>query len=85
MKFEELTPEIIEKEKEIGREQARNEGKPENILDKIAEVEEKKYLIEIGDIADKRKNALMQFYAEQNSNIEFIHEGYGEKIIINEE
>jgi elongation factor Ts len=29
--------EIIEKEKEIGREQARNEGKPENILDKIAE------------------------------------------------
>jgi elongation factor Ts len=29
--------EIIEKEKEIGREQARNEGKPENMLDKIAE------------------------------------------------
>ena len=28
---------IIEKEKEIGREQARNEGKPENMLDKIAE------------------------------------------------
>lgn len=29
--------ETIEKEKEIGREQARNEGKPENMLDKIAE------------------------------------------------
>jgi elongation factor Ts len=29
--------EVIEKEKEIGREQARNEGKPENMLDKIAE------------------------------------------------
>jgi elongation factor Ts len=29
--------EIIEKEKEIGREQARNEGKPENMLEKIAE------------------------------------------------
>jgi len=28
---------IIEKEKEIGREQARNEGKAENMLDKIAE------------------------------------------------
>jgi len=28
---------IIEKEKEIGREQARNEGKPENMLDRIAE------------------------------------------------
>ena len=30
-------PEMIEKEKEIGREQARNEGKAENMLDKIAE------------------------------------------------
>jgi elongation factor Ts len=29
--------EVIEKEKEIGREQARNEGKAENMLDKIAE------------------------------------------------
>lgn len=29
--------EIIEKEKEIGRDQARQEGKPENILEKIAE------------------------------------------------
>ena len=28
---------MIEKEKEIGREQARNEGKAENMLDKIAE------------------------------------------------
>lgn len=32
-----VTPGQIEKEKEIGREQARNEGKPENMLDKIAE------------------------------------------------
>jgi elongation factor Ts len=32
-----VTPEMIEKEREIGREQARNEGKPENMLDKIAE------------------------------------------------
>jgi elongation factor Ts len=29
--------EVIEKEKEIGREQARNEGKAENMLDRIAE------------------------------------------------
>ena len=28
---------VVEKEKEIGREQARNEGKPENMLDRIAE------------------------------------------------
>lgn len=32
-----VPPDVIEKEKEIGREQARNEGKPENMLDKIAE------------------------------------------------
>ena len=32
-----VSKEIIEKEKEIGREQARREGKPENMLDKIAE------------------------------------------------
>ncbi len=32
-----VTPETIEKEKEIGREQARLEGKPEDMLDKIAE------------------------------------------------
>jgi elongation factor Ts len=32
-----VPPEIIEKEKEIGREQARNEGKADNMLDRIAE------------------------------------------------
>jgi len=32
-----VPPAVIEKEKEIGREQARNEGKPENMLDRIAE------------------------------------------------
>ncbi|NJK85545.1 MAG: elongation factor Ts [Bacteroidales bacterium] len=34
---DDVTADIIEKEKEIGREQARREGKPENMLDKIAE------------------------------------------------
>jgi elongation factor Ts len=34
---ENVPREVIEKEKEIGRDQARREGKPENILDKIAE------------------------------------------------
>jgi len=34
---EEVTPEFIEKEKEIARDRARNEGKPEKILDKIVE------------------------------------------------
>jgi len=32
-----VAPEVIEKEKEIGREQARNEGKPDNMLERIAE------------------------------------------------
>jgi elongation factor Ts len=34
---ENVPADVIEKEKEIGKEQARQEGKPENILDKIAE------------------------------------------------
>lgn len=35
---------VLEKEREIGREQARLEGKPENILDKIADGKVKKFL-----------------------------------------
>lgn len=35
--IDDVPREVIEKEKEIGREQAKREGKPENILDKIAE------------------------------------------------
>jgi elongation factor Ts len=41
-----VTADIIEKEKEIGREQARNEGKPENMIDKIAEGKLKKFFKE---------------------------------------
>lgn len=37
---------VIEKELEIGREQARNEGKPENMLDKIAEGKLQKFFKE---------------------------------------
>lgn len=39
--------ELIEKEKEIAKELARKEGKPENILEKIAEGKVKKYLQEV--------------------------------------
>jgi len=46
------------------------------IVDVYAENEGKTYLIEIGDISDKRKIALMELYAKQNQNIEFIHEPY---------
>ena len=40
------SPEVIEKERQIGREQARLDGKPENMLDKIAEGKVKKFLAE---------------------------------------
>lgn len=44
---EDVAPEIVEKEKEIGREQARLEGKPEAILDKIAEGKLNKFFKEM--------------------------------------
>jgi len=43
---DDVPQEIIEKEKEIGKEQARQEGKPENMLDKIAEGKLKKFFQE---------------------------------------
>ena len=46
------------------------------IVDVFAELEGKTFLIEIGDIEDKRKKALMELYAEQNRDIDFIHEPY---------
>ncbi|HIS34699.1 MAG TPA: elongation factor Ts [Candidatus Avirikenella pullistercoris] len=43
---EDCDKELLEKEHHIGREQARLEGKPENILDKIAEGKVNKFLAE---------------------------------------
>jgi len=34
---EDVSPQVLEQEKEIGRDQARREGKPENMIEKIAE------------------------------------------------
>ena len=47
------------------------------IVDVFAKVEGKTFLIEIGDINDDRKHALLEFYSEK-PNIEFIHEDYTE-------
>jgi elongation factor Ts len=44
---DELKPEIIEKEKDIYRTQAKNEGKPEKILDRIVEGKLEKYFQEV--------------------------------------
>jgi elongation factor Ts len=37
LRREEVPPEVLEKEKDIARDRARNEGKPETILDRIVE------------------------------------------------
>jgi hypothetical protein len=51
------------------------------IIDVYAEVEGKTFLIEIGDIQDKRKIALLKLYTRQKHNTIFIHEEYGENRI----
>jgi elongation factor Ts len=55
---DDVPPEIIENEKEIGREQARREGRPENILDKIAEGKLNKFF--------KENTLLNQEYTRDN-------------------
>jgi elongation factor Ts len=42
-----LRPELLEKEKEIYRTQAKNEGKPEKIIEKIVEGKLEKYFQEV--------------------------------------
>ena len=44
---EEIPPEEAEREKEIFRDQARESGKPDNVIDKIMEGKFKKYLTEV--------------------------------------
>lgn len=47
VKREDLDPEIVEKEKEIFRNQALKSGKPENVLDKIIEGKTEKFYHEV--------------------------------------
>src|SRR5215212_4455343 len=44
---EDVTPDVLEKEREIARDRARQEGKPEKILDKIVEGRLSKYYEEV--------------------------------------
>jgi len=55
---EDVSREIIDKEMEIGRDQAKQEGKPENILDRIAEGKVNKFL--------KENTLLNQAYVKDN-------------------
>ncbi len=56
---QDVTAEVIEREKEIGRDQARNEGKPENMLEKIAEGKLNKFF--------KESTLLNQEFTKDNS------------------
>ena len=47
LRKEDVTPELLEKEKEIARDRARQEGKPEKILDKIVEGRMSKFYEEV--------------------------------------
>ena len=55
----EVSQDIIDRELEIGREQARQEGKPENMLDKIAQGKLKKFF--------KENTLLEQSFVKDNS------------------
>jgi hypothetical protein len=46
--------------------------------DIYGKIENKEFIIEIGEVDDKRKEALHQIYAEKNPSVVFVHEHYGE-------
>jgi elongation factor Ts len=78
---EEVPKDLIDKEIEIYKEVARKEGKPEQILDKIAQGKLNKYyqencLIEQAYIKDNSKSVgdlLKEFNSKYNSNIKIDH------------
>lgn len=51
------------------------------VIDVYAVIENKEFIIEIGNIDDRRKYALLQFYVESKPNVVFIHEPYGKNRI----
>ena len=65
--------EIIEKEREIGREQARLEGKPENMLDKIAEGKLNKFFKEATllnqEFTKDNKKSVAQYLKESDPEL----------------
>jgi elongation factor Ts len=70
---ENVSEEMIAKEKEIGREQARLEGKPENMLDKIAEGKLNKFFKEYTllnqDFTKDSKKTIRQYLKESDSEL----------------
>ncbi|MFC2116295.1 translation elongation factor Ts [Bacteroidota bacterium] len=68
-----VAPDVIEKELEIGREQARKEGKPEEILDKIANGKLNKYFRENTllnqDFVKENKKSVKQYLQEVDKDL----------------
>jgi elongation factor Ts len=68
---------VIEKEMEIGRDQARKEGKPENIIDKIAEGKLNKYFKENTllnqEFTKDSKKTVRQFLQETDKELTVIN------------
>lgn len=68
-----VDPKIVEKEKEIGMDQARQEGKPENILEKIAMGKVGKFLRENTllnqDFVRDTKKSVKQYLAENDKDL----------------
>jgi elongation factor Ts len=66
---DDVSGEVIEKEKEIYKKQALNEGKPEKIIDKIAEGKLKKYYEEnclLNQLFVKDNNITIEEFVKQN-------------------
>ena len=68
-----VAADVIEKEKEIGREQALKEGKPENIVDKIAEGKLNKFFKENTllnqEFTKDNKKTVRQYLQEANKDL----------------
>ncbi len=70
---ENVSQEVIDKEMEIGRDQAKQEGKPENILDKIAEGKLNKFFKENTLLnqafVKNNKKTIKQYLQEQDKDL----------------
>jgi elongation factor Ts len=70
---DDVPADVIEKEKEIGREQARREGKAENLLDKIAEGKLNKFFKESTllnqDFIKESKQTVKQYLQETDKDL----------------
>ncbi len=68
-----VDPKVIEKEKEIGMEQARQEGKPENILEKIAMGKVQRFLKDNTllnqDFVRDTKKTVKQYLSEKDKDL----------------